>query len=80
MSHLKTPFVLIPIFLNLILLVGIRYFQSFNTNSPMLGLFPLLILALVFPWVVYFVVGGFMNYLGKQSARKREQVQDGDFV
>ena len=49
MSHLKTPFVLIPIFLNVILLVGIPYFGA---KPPMISLFPILALAIAWPWVV----------------------------
>ena len=50
MAHLKSPFVLIPIFLNVILLVGIRYFNSASQISP---LYPLLGLALAGSWVMY---------------------------
>ena len=77
MSHLKTPFVLIPIFLNVILLVGIPYFGA---KPPMLSLFPLLALAMVWPWVMYFVIAGIIDYLAKHSERKRARSENGDFI
>lgn len=78
--YLKTPFVIIPIFLNVILLVGIRYFNTFNANPPMISLFPLLALAMIWPWVMYFVIGAIINYLSKQSAKKHAGHENSDFV
>ncbi|MBU8922630.1 MAG: hypothetical protein KOO63_12500 [Bacteroidales bacterium] len=80
MSYLKTPFVIIPIFANVVLLVGIRYFNTFNANPPMLGLFPLLMLALVWVWVMYFLVGATVRYFGKRASGKRAEGEDGGFV
>ena len=77
MAYLKTPFVLIPVFLNVILLVGIPYFGN---NPPILRLLPLLVLALTWPWVMYFVVGAIIDHIAKQSARKRAKAEDADFV
>ncbi|MBU8870121.1 MAG: hypothetical protein KOO60_04510 [Gemmatimonadales bacterium] len=83
MSYLKTPFVLIPIFATLVLLVGIRYFNTFSassTNPLMIGLFPLLMLAFVGVWVMYFVVGAVVKYFGRPSSRKLSRAEDTDFV
>ena len=80
MWYLKTPFILIPIFLNVILLVGFPYFNTFNANPPLGRLYPVLMLAFVWPWVMYFVIGAIIDYLARQSARKRDEAEDRDFV
>ena len=77
MSYLKTPFVIIPIFLNVILLVGIPYFDA---NPPLKSLYPVLGLALVFPWVLYFVIAAVLNSVAKQTGREVQRAEDGDFV
>ena len=80
MAHLKTRFVLIPIFLNLVLLAGIPYYHTFSTSSMFHSLFSLVALAMIFPWVMFFVVGAFFDFIARNSAKKRDEVENSDFV
>jgi uncharacterized membrane protein len=76
-AHLKTPFVIIPLFLNVIFLMGIPFFNGLPVMTPVAAL---LFLGVTGPWMMYFVVWVIVDAAAKNSARKRAQGEDVDFV
>lgn len=71
------PGIAIALFLNVILLLGIPFFGDLKTNEmarPLVGL------ALVWPWVMVWAIGRAMAWIARESARRREEKENSDFV
>jgi len=78
MAKIRNPYILIPIFFNVILLAGIPSFSE--RGLELARLTPLLALALVLPWILYFVIGRIIQQIVDEQARRREEAKDSDFV
>ena len=78
MAKLRNPYILIPIFFNVILLAGIPSFGE--RGLELARLTPLLALALVLPWILYFVIGRIIQQVVDEQARRREEAKHSDFV
>ena len=78
MAKLRNPYILIPIFFNVILLAGIPSFSA--RELELARLIPLLALAVVLPWILYFVIGKIIQQTVDAQARRREEAKHSDFV
>ena len=77
MAGSKKQHLIIPIFLNLILLAGVPFFKTpAETGAKLI----LVIFGLALPWIVHYVIG---NIITSQQSAKEEQPQkeeNTDFV
>lgn len=70
------PGIVIAAFLNVVLLCGAPFFPG--EEIPHLR--PLLLLALVFPWLVYYIISRIVAAIEKESREKRDRDDPSDFV
>lgn len=77
MSLKRNPYLLIPIFLNVILLAGVPYFGGL---TDVVGLVPLLVLAFATPWFLYFLIGRILADVEKKARREGDGPEDTDFI
>ena len=75
MAKSANPGIVIAIFLNVILLLGIPFFRAFEASE----LRPLILLALVTPWLLAWGIGRIIRGIREDAARKRED-EPSDFV
>ncbi|MEN8006969.1 MAG: hypothetical protein ABFS42_08130 [Candidatus Krumholzibacteriota bacterium] len=73
----RNPYLMIPLFLNLILLTGIPYFDG---SQEVVRLAPLLVFALALPWILYFVIGRILESVARQAREKGNGDEDSDFI
>jgi len=78
MAKVRNPYILIPIFFNVMLLAGIPSFGE--RGMELARLTPLLALALVLPWILYFVIGRIIQQIVNEQTRRREEAKHSDFV
>lgn len=71
------PGIVIPFLMNLVLLTGVRFF-----DRPAAGdmLWPLVIMALVGPWVVSWLVMKTLRWQEQNAVRRRAEREKSDFV
>ena len=77
MARKPSPFITIPIFLNLILLAGIPYFGGM---TEVVGLIPVLVLALATPWLLYFIIGRILESVAREARKRDNGDGDTDFI
>ena len=77
MSRFTKPGIVIPIFFNMILLMGIPYFLRFSSN---MSIRPLILAAFAFPWLLSFIVSSIIQHSDKSSKRRRQEKEQSDFV
>ena len=71
------PYMIIPIVLNVLVLGVVP--RLFEANEFGRALFVFAI-AIIWPWVLYFVIGRILEDLVKQVSKKREADENHDFV
>jgi uncharacterized membrane protein len=76
MAKSAHPGIVIAIFLNLVLLLGIPFFGK--GEAAQLG--PLILLALAMPWLLAWGVGRVIKGIREDALRKREEDDHTDFV
>ncbi len=76
MAMKMNPGIVIAIFLNVILLCGLPFFGEGEASR----LAPLIVLALVWPWVMYFIVSRIITFVVGESSRRRQEKENSDFV
>ena len=62
----------------MILLAGIPSFSA--RELELARLIPLLALAVVLPWILYFVIGRIIQQIVNEQTRRREEAKHSDFV
>ena len=77
MNLKRNPYLLIPIFLNVILLAGLPYFGGLTEVA---GLIPVIVLALATPWFLYFLIGRILADVEKKARRESDGPEDTDFI
>lgn len=85
MAKVSNPYVLIPIFLNVILLMGLPFFGGIEEVARLI---PLLVLAFAFPWILAWVIGkivhramtDYPDCCGRGTPRHGDAPDNSDFV
>lgn len=76
----RNPWILIPIFFNVILAMGLPFMRH---GTSLTELAPLLLLGFLWPWVMYFIVGRIIDHTVKEARkprRSRDSQDPPDFV
>lgn len=77
MVRKRNPYLMIPLFFNLILLVGIPYFGGMGEVA---FLIPVLVLAFATPWILYFIIGRILESVAREARERDNGDKDTDFI
>ena len=77
MARRFNPYMLIPILLDvLVLSVAPRLFEAESFGRA----FFIVVIALVWPWVLYFIIGRILQDIVKHVSKEQEENENHDFV
>jgi len=77
MALKRNPYLMIPIFFNMILAAGL---PRFGGMDEMTRLAPVILLAFALPWFLYFLIGRILADVQKKAHRDSDGPEDSDFV